>query len=263
MKPVHAWMQPLLDSPLEAVFFDLDETIFEFRRSSRAGLKAVIAGVPRLSDIGEEALENRYWELGRETLQLVRSGIIGIECENEHRFKKMFELHGLSLPEDQLASLLNLYASEFSKESWAVPGTREILGRVRRSGLKVGIITNGPKKSQIRTVERLGLNPLIDFMITPEDAGTLKPDSRIFVKATDTAGVAPEHSVMIGDSWTNDIVGANSASIRSIWFNRKGELQPGSEATASITSLWELPELLGLQDALSLTPDALRNSDSR
>ncbi len=249
MKPGHDWMvpPPSVESAPEAVFFDLDETIFEFRHSSRAGLKAIISSLPGLSATGEDVLENRYWDLGRETLQLVRSGSLGIECENRYRFGKLFELYGLHLSDDELNSLLNCYVSEFSRQSSAVPGAHEILHTMRKHGLKVGIITNGPKESQIKTIERLGLNPLINFMVTPEDAGTLKPDSRIFMMAADIAGVAPEDSVMVGDSWASDIVGASRVGMKSIWFNRKGEQQPGPDVAASITSLWELPELIGLQ----------------
>ncbi len=250
------------DSLPGAVFFDLDETIFEFRRSSRAGLKAVVSSIPELSALGEEMLENRYWDLGKETLQLVRSGSLGIDRENEYRFRKLFELYGLHLADDELKSLLRGYTSEFSKQSSLVPGTQEILRALRESGLKVGIITNGPKETQIKTVERLGLNPLIDFMVTPEDAGTLKPDSRIFMKAIDLAGVAPENSVMVGDSWANDIIGANRAGIRPIWFNRKGEQKPQPDLAQSITSLWELPELMGLQLAPVSPPRVLQNSNS-
>ncbi|MBX8633034.1 MAG: HAD family hydrolase [Thermoplasmata archaeon] len=234
-----------------AVFFDLDETIFEFRSSSRAGLKAVISSFPQLSSVGDETLESLYWNLGKETLQLVRSGNLEIGCESEYRFKKLLEFLGLNVKEDELSSLIVSYDAEFSKQCRTVPGAREILAGIRDGGIKIGVITNGPRKTQIKTLERLKLNPLIDFMITPDDAGALKPDPRIFIRATDLAEVPPENSVMVGDSWANDILGASSLGIKPVWFNRKGEQIPLTDVAISITTLWELPGIIGLQPVIS------------
>ena len=110
----------------------------------------------------------------------------------------------------------------------------------------MGIITNGPRETQTETVSRLRLESLIDFMVTPEDVGTLKPDARIFMKAMDIAGVAPENSVMVGDSWANDIVGASELGMKAIWFNRHGEQRPQAYVAEAITSLWELSSIMGL-----------------
>ncbi|MCL4317653.1 MAG: HAD family hydrolase [Candidatus Thermoplasmatota archaeon] len=150
-----------------------------------------------------------------------------------------------------MSSLIVSYDAEFSKQCRTVPGAREILAGIRDGGIKIGVITNGPRKTQIKTLERLKLNPLIDFMITPDDAGALKPDPRIFIRATDLAEVPPENSVMVGDSWANDILGASSLGIKPVWFNRKGEQIPLTDVAISITTLWELPGIIGLQPVIS------------
>ncbi len=214
-------------------------------------MKAVISALPPLSSVGDEMLESLYWNLGKETLQLVRSGSLEIEYESEYRFKKMLEFLGLSVNEDELSSLLVSYDAEFSKQCRTMPGASEILASIRESGIKTAVITNGPRKTQIRTVERLKLNHLIDFMITPEDAGVLKPDPRIFIRATDLANVLPENSVMVGDSWANDILGASSIGMKPVWLNRKGEQIPSTDVAISITTLWELPGIIGLQPVIS------------
>jgi putative hydrolase of the HAD superfamily len=53
-----------------------------------------------------------------------------------------------------------------------------------------------------------------------EEAGVAKPDPKIFEIALDRLGVGALETVMVGDSWINDIAGAAAAGLRTVWFNR-------------------------------------------
>jgi FMN phosphatase YigB (HAD superfamily) len=44
-----------------------------------------------------------------------------------------------------------------------------------------------------------------------------KPDPRLFLLALENAQTRPEATVVVGDSWTLDVLGAQQAGIRSIW----------------------------------------------
>ena len=52
-----------------------------------------------------------------------------------------------------------------------------------------------------------------------EDAGVSKPDPGIFMMALDALGTPPAEAVMVGDSWSADVIGARAAGIRAVWFN--------------------------------------------
>ena len=66
-----------------------------------------------------------------------------------------------------------------------------------------------------------------------EEAGVSKPDPRIFRIALERLGCAAGEAVMVGDSWSADIVGARAAGIRAIWFNPRHGAVPRREAGVS------------------------------
>ena len=68
----------------------------------------------------------------------------------------------------------------------------------------------------------------IDLLMASEEAGVSKPDPAIFALALGRLGCSADEAVMVGDSWENDIVGAQRAGIRAVWFNPRGEAPPAS-----------------------------------
>jgi FMN phosphatase YigB (HAD superfamily) len=62
--------------------------------------------------------------------------------------------------------------------------------------------------------------------VISEEVGVTKPDPRIFGIALDRLGQRPESTVMVGDAWGTDIVGAHAAGLHAVWFNRFGAPSP-------------------------------------
>lgn len=116
---------------------------------------------------------------------------------------------------------------------------------------RVCLISNGFGEVQYAKVEDTGLRPYIDAIVLSEEVGINKPDARIFAHALELCNASPERSVMIGDSWGADIVGASNAGIPSIWYNpHRQPLPPASDGLRLprhvITDLAELTALLPL-----------------
>jgi len=84
-----------------------------------------------------------------------------------------------------------------------------------------------------------------DHIITSEDARSYKPRSEMFQQALHISNLKPEDVLHIGDSLTNDIVGAHYAGIRAAWINRRNKPLP-QHCTPDYTvhSLIELIPLL-------------------
>ena len=64
-----------------------------------------------------------------------------------------------------------------------------------------------------------------------------KPDRRIFEAALSTAGARADQSTMLGDSWSSDVLGAEGAGIRPVWFNRFGLPRPAGSRATELRSL--------------------------
>jgi putative hydrolase of the HAD superfamily len=66
-------------------------------------------------------------------------------------------------------------------------------------------------------------------MLTAETAGIKKPDVRIFERALKDTGATASNSIMIGDSYEADILGARNAGLRTIWFHTTDHPIPEDE----------------------------------
>ncbi|HEY7465659.1 MAG TPA: HAD family hydrolase [Dehalococcoidia bacterium] len=111
----------------------------------------------------------------------------------------------------------------------------------------LGVITNGPTTIQRRKFDALSCGQHFhpDLFITSEMAGCFKPDEAIFKLALARCGARPEDAVLIGDQPAIDVVGAQRAGMRGVWFNPEGQPLPdGVRPDATIANFSELPELL-------------------
>ncbi|PZP21725.1 HAD family hydrolase [Pseudomonas kuykendallii] len=104
----------------------------------------------------------------------------------------------------------------------------------------LAVITNGNAD-----VRRLGLADYFRFALCAEELGVGKPDPHPFQEALRRADAQAERAVHVGDHPGDDILGAQAAGMRAVWYNPLGNAweQPGAP-DAQIRSLTELPALL-------------------
>jgi putative hydrolase of the HAD superfamily len=88
-------------------------------------------------------------------------------------------------------------------------------------------------------LQRVGLAPMLDRVVTAAELGVRKPSGAIFARALEFAGASPEHAVHIGDSIEEDVAGARAARIEPVLLRRDG--RPGPSGVRTIASLAELP----------------------
>jgi len=80
--------------------------------------------------------------------------------------------------------------------------------------------------------------------------GVRKPDPQIFQRAAETLGVSPSDAVVVGDSYTKDILPAHSIGCQTVWI--KGEGWTDDEPSDCIADMiiHDLSELLVVKDKL-------------
>jgi FMN phosphatase YigB (HAD superfamily) len=77
-----------------------------------------------------------------------------------------------------------------------------------------------------------------------------KPSPAFFQKAAEAAGVAPERTLMVGDSYRADVRGAWAAGMDAVWLDRTEgiSITPDDEPVPTdvrvIRSLHEVPEIV-------------------
>jgi len=226
-----------------AIFFDLDDTLYDhlvpFRDAVREVLKLdesshnladVFHTVRHYSDL----LWPKYL-LGEHTLEEIRL----------LRMELAFADFGLHLDREAASEVQAAYLGrQYSIEM--IDGVLPQLERFIAEGHTVGIITNGPEEHQRRKIHALGVDKLIpDELIFISDAvGIAKPDPAIFAYVNGKTGTSADHCLYVGDTWTNDVVGALEAGWKVCWYNPRGR-QPltGHEPSYIFTNYGEFRAL--------------------
>ena len=97
-----------------------------------------------------------------------------------------------------------------------VDGAPELLSHLKRRG-PVYILSNGFKNLQYRKLQSGKLDVFIDKLVLSDDINVTKPDRRLFDYALEVVGGSAETTVMIGDNYDADILGAHNAGWKTIF----------------------------------------------
>lgn len=206
---------------MKAVFFDVDDTLYNQRDTFQRAY--------------DELFGNRF-ELEIEKLFLARQrrsdevfeasqiGAITMEEMYIYRVQKAFEDLGFFVTPEESLKFQELYVK--NQQNLSMPQvTRELLDTLKRKGIALGVITNGPFEHQWKKVNALNLlnwMPREHILISGE-VGITKPDRGIFDLAKERTGLKAEEMWFVGDSYENDILGAKGAGWHNLWVNRRGK----------------------------------------
>lgn len=216
---------------MRAVLFDLDDTLFDHRRSARAALTEVHRAHGR--ETPYDAFERAHTRYLEEMHIQVLAKRIGLEEARRERFRRVFASLGVTLGDSDVELTAAAYRDGYKLARRALAGAAELLAAVRGHA-RVAIVTNNLLEEQQDKLQYCALAPFVDALIASEDVGVSKPDPRIFQVALERVGATADEAVMVGDSWANDIAGAARAGIRAVWFNPDRKPVPAEPAGVAV-----------------------------
>jgi putative hydrolase of the HAD superfamily len=124
------------------------------------------------------------------------------------------------------------------------PDTVPVLSDLSQT-CSLGLLTNGAPDLQRRKIEGAGLWAFFNEVLISGEIGIGKPDRRIFEMLVAKLKSRVETTLMIGNSLSTDIAGAQEAGLRAVWINRTGKTRENSVAPDwEISSLNELASIL-------------------
>ncbi len=224
-------------SSTKAVIFDLDDTLFDHRYSVRTALAAMQKRYDCFAKVSLDEFEKLHIKLLNEIhIDRILTGDLSIEEGRALRFELAFKYFDVE-PTDEM----KIEAPAFQREKYLAsnrlkPGAYELLEEVKKY-YKTGIVTNNLIDEQNRKLKDLGIEHLIDVMLTSEEAGITKPNPEIFYMILNRLECKPSEAVMIGDSWESDIVGAYNIGMKCIWLNTYEEKIETSGLAEEISTL--------------------------
>ena len=199
--------------------FDLDDTLFDHRRSARAAADALRDADAALSAIPVLEIDRVNGLFLEEIHERVLTGAIDVDQAREERMARLLAHFGQSPSPARVSRMARIYRVAYQSLRATVPGARELLQELRRRGVRLAVVTNNVTHEQEEKMRALRLAPLVDKLIVSEAVGAWKPDPKIFRVALEGVGSRPEHAVMVGDSWSSDVVGATASGVHAVWYN--------------------------------------------
>jgi putative hydrolase of the HAD superfamily len=237
---------------IEAVLFDGDQTLWDFRRVMCHALVAV-ADELRAERPGGFTAALRWQdlehdrgivgeELGGVEYNLARLRVLGFV----RTLRRLREAEGGEETEDaELAQqLASSYFQHRDRDPALFEDTIPCLNALR-SCYRLGLLSNGS-----RLPETVGLGGYFETVVFAQDHGVAKPDKGIFEIVERELATVPSGCVLVGDHPDNDVVGSKWAGWRAVWIDRDGDGEyagpVGCEERpdAVVTSLTQLPETL-------------------
>lgn len=222
------------------LFFDLDRTLWDFEKNSKAALKTIYKDF-KLSEKTEDfsSFHKYYKQINAELWNEYGAGRLTKDLLRWKRFDLALHKYGV---EDEYLSkeLAEAYVKRSPFQTNLFPGTIETLRDLQREGYPMHIITNGFEEVQHIKLRESGLEEFFDVVLCSEQTGTSKPDKLVFDTALKMAKTTAEKSVYIGDDYEVDYCGALNANMKAVFFNFRGEKKVRKDDEV-IEHLRELP----------------------
>lgn len=144
---------------------------------------------------------------------------------------------------------------QWEKVDW-VPGARQALTRLK-SRFPLCIATNAPHsgtEEMIRALEMVGADQYFTHFYSSKELGYGKPDPRFFLAIASKLGMLPEECLMVGNHYTNDIIGARKAGMKTVYFNEKQLTGPFEKADRVIDDMGGLVSAIEAVEARHASP---------
>jgi putative hydrolase of the HAD superfamily len=222
-----------------AVIFDMDDTLYPYRHHRLEAFKAMAAFLAREHGCDAGTIE-------RHLMCATRDDGRGAEVQAC--------LQAVGLPAELLDKCLEVMGAHQPDLQLPMSSAR-VLTSLRRSGWKLGVLTNGPKDLQERKVRALRLDERVDVVVyaTTCGSGRGKPDIEPFHEIVRQLDVAPSAAVVVGDDERCDVGGALAAGLHAIRCCVWVVGDPTTRATAVVNRLSRVPDVAYtlLEEALS------------
>lgn len=201
---------------IKDIFFDLDHTLWDFDKNSALAFEHIFRknkiDVP-LDQFLEVYLpiNFKYWKFYREariTKEKLRYG----------RLHQSFNQLGYSINDQLINRLSEDYILHLPDHNHLFNGAQHVLCELSQH-FNLHIITNGFEEVQHIKLKRSGIDHYFNTLTSSEATGVKKPDPKIFNYAIKHAHATAAQSLMIGDTYEADIIGARNVGMHTILFN--------------------------------------------
>ena len=226
---------------IDNIFFDLDHTLWDFDKNSDLTFYKIL----KKNDISIDVSKflNFYHPINRKYWDMYRLNKVSKADLRYYRLSDTFKKLNYDINDDLINQLAIDYIEHLSDFNHLIPDTLTVLDLLK-SKYKMHIITNGFKEVQKRKLQKSDLIKYFETVTISEDVGVKKPHKLIFNHALTAANANVESSIMIGDNFNADILGALGIGMKAIYYDFHKTNEQERENVVIVKSLKEIIPIL-------------------
>ena len=236
---------------VDAVLFDIDETLIDLQAAMGSTLQAIgAADLTHFTAADWESYTSLFAADPQGHYDAYLAGRLGFADQRVLRLQHAREQAGLApLDSDAARAWNEAYEAELPRYFRAFDDVVPLLDALDARGIAYGAVSNNVHDYQRAKLDAAGLQR-IEVLVGIDTVGAAKPDPAIFHEGIRLLGSAPGRTAYVGDNLAVDGVGAANAGLQGIWLDRPGHPSPvrteGAAVPAGVSTIASLADLLAL-----------------
>lgn len=241
------------------IFIDFDDTLYDTRGNACIALCEIydIFGLERYFPYPEIFYEH-YWAINVQLWGQFTKGEITRDELILERFRRPLT-EAPSTLSDEIGNNENGETAEINfalavsdkflslcaHKPGVVEGAHDLMHYLRNRGYRIHLCSNGFKEVQYHKLRASKLLEYFDTIILSDDIGVPKPSKTFFDRALEMSGADRTTTIMIGDNYNTDILGAINSGIDAMLFNRwDKDFVPPHPIAYTVNTLSEIKNIL-------------------
>lgn len=228
------------------LFLDFDDTLYDTHGNAVIALHELFETLQLGQYFADpEVFYDEYWKANIDLWTRYSKEEITRDYLIVERFRRPLSFgKGLDPTEEYCLKASDLFLDYCSSKPGLVEGAHELVDYLKNKGYRMHICSNGFHEVQYKKLRACGLFDYFDTIILSEDAGANKPSKQFFDYALQKSGAVKAKTLMIGDNFNTDILGAKQAGFDTAYFNRFPNYPAPEPATFEVTNLSQLMDIL-------------------
>ena len=228
------------------LFIDFDDTLYDTHGNAVLALHELFDAMQlERWFLDPQVFYDRYWEANIDLWTSYSRGEITRDYLIVERFRRPLSYgRGLQPTEQLCLEASDRFLDFCSTKPGLVEGARTLVDYLLRQGYRLHLCSNGFHEVQYKKLRACGLDGCFDHVILSEDAGHNKPAPEFFDYALRQSCAVRERTLMIGDNFQTDILGAKRAGLATAYYNRFPEFPAPEPVDYEVTKLTQLMRIL-------------------
>ena len=217
----------------KGIFIDIDDTLLDYipccREAFDAALRELKIKNYEFKIQNEDELFELFFQISGRLFSEAKHGLHTVsevmELYPREFVERMSELTNERVSELEIAQRTDTFKHAF-RAAWGtthtlVPEAKKMLESLQAKGYRLFAASNSFGHLQRSRLEHAGILRYFEDTFISMDIGYDKPDIRFYQEALRRCGLQPSEVLMIGDSMTTDVLGAQAAGIDALYFDRQ------------------------------------------